>query len=213
MQDEGYVKYQCFHQKADWHTNGLKINEKTLQEFNELDILRTELFDVHFIGQYPNGLGYGNVSLRCPINENQNSLIISATATGGARELGLDGYCLVTKADIKNNLVYCLGPLAASSETLTHVAIYQNTPEVNFVVHIHHKKLFEVLLNQQNILKTPKNIEYGSVEMANSLGKIAKAYPMEGCVLMEGHEEGIIFYGTSLIQVQSQISFVAMLLE
>ncbi len=213
MKDEGYVKYQCNHKKAEWNTQELKLNLEIESKVNELDRLRTSLFDVNFIGIYRNGIGFGNVSIKYPNLKNDECFIISATGTGGARELGLEGYCLVTKTDILNNTVHCQGPLAASSESMSHAAIYQASNITDCIVHIHHKKLFTNLTEQENMIRTPKNVAYGTVEMAEHLGEIAKNNPLGACVLMEGHEDGIIFYGTSIIQVQNQISFCLAILD
>lgn len=220
MIDEGYVKFKCHHEITVWNSPLLPLTQELETKLKALDELRTELHDANFIGIYENGIGYGNISLRSNIITNKNSntaeviadapsnFVISATATGGARELELDGYCLVTKIDMENNMVWSTGSLPASSETITHAAIYQSSQEVNCVVHIHNRKLYDELLKQQNSLQTPKNIAYGTVEMAYSIMEIAKKYPLEACIAMAGHNEGIIIYGISIEHVKSQLAFI-----
>lgn len=224
MIDEGYVKFECHHNVATWNTPQLPLSPPLETKLQAIDDLRTELHDAKFIGIYENGIGYGNISLRSNIVMNNNSenveittdiatetlsnFVISATATGGARELELDGYSLVSKIDIENNAVWSTGPLQASSETMTHAAIYCTAERVNCVVHIHNRELYDALLKQENSLQTPKNIAYGTVEMAYAIMAIAKKYPLEACIAMGGHDEGIIIYGISIDHVKSQLAFV-----
>ncbi len=233
MIDEGYIKFNCVHTPMEWEAPELAshLNHANLAErLAELDVLRTDLHDVGFVGMYESGIGFGNISLRLksepvgePVNESvadsadvngvdsveNKYFIISATATGGARELGRDGYCLVTKSSKEENKVWSMGPLQASSETLTHAAIYEASPQVQYIVHIHHKQLFSALLQEKQSLKTPKNVAYGTVEMALALQDVVKSSPLEGCVVMQGHDEGIIFYATSIEQIRSLIRFVS----
>jgi len=221
MLDEGYVKFRCHHNTVEWNNPSLTLSKELETRLTALDELRTELYDAHFIGLYENGIAYGNISLRSDIstanntdnvdtfdNIRSNNFIISATSTGGARKLGLDGYCLVSKVDIEANTVWSIGPLPASSETMTHAAIYQNSQAIHCVVHVHNRKLYDALLKQENILTTPKDVPYGTVEMAYSIMDIAKKYPLEACILMAGHDEGVLFYGINIKQVRSQIAFI-----
>jgi len=233
MLDEGYVKFKCHHNTLEWNNPSLPLSKELKTKLNALDELRTELYDAHFIGLYETGIGYGNISLRSDIStENSsdntntsddtntsdntntsddtlsNNFIISATSTGGARELGLNGYCLVSKLDIDANTVWSTGPLPASSETMTHAAIYQSSQAINCVVHIHNRDFYDALLKQENSLKTPKYVPYGTVEMACAIMDITKKYPLEACIVMAGHDEGVLFYGISINHVRSQIAFM-----
>ncbi len=208
--DEGYVKFNSQHQEVEWGQEKLTINAELMDKIKQIDLLRTDLFDAGYIGLNENEIGYGNVSIRYfnELNPDSEKFIISATSTGGARELGLDGYCLVTDYNILNNQVICMGPLPASSETMSHAAIYHVCKNVNCVVHIHNKFLFEGLLLQENVLKTPKSVAYGTVQMAQCLSEIAQNNPLEACIVMEGHQDGIIFYGLNINQVRRLISIV-----
>ena len=98
--------------------------------------------------------------------------------------------------------------MPASSETMTHAVIYQNLHAVNCVVHIHSRELYDALLKQENALKTPKDVPYGTPEMAYAIMEIAKKYPLEACIVMAGHDEGIILYGITIEHVRSQIDFI-----
>lgn len=244
--DEGYIKFNCQHTCATWHSNKLPLQEGLAIELARLDSLRTELFHKKLIGMYENGIGYGNISLRCFLPHLQlqapftfDTFIISSSATGGHEHLGLDGYCHVPNVTMNMNTVWSVGKLPASSETMTHAAIYQSAPQVNCVVHIHHRKLYDILIAHDAFTKTAKEIPYGTVEMAHALCKIVKeihnselpegiistgitpfAGGFEGqrlsnqnlashgqshCVIMGGHDEGILFFGNSIDEVDEHI--------
>ena len=134
LRDEGVVKYQAFHQNADAPVHPL---------LNQLDEVRTRLFDLGLVGVYPDGIGYGNVSIRY-----ETGCIISGTASGGIRILGPSGYCYVRSFNLQKNIVYTEGPINASSESMTHCAIYQANPLVQCVLHIHARELWERLMRQ-----------------------------------------------------------------
>ena len=42
----------------------------------------------------------------------------------------------------------CIGPIQASSASLTHAAIYQANPDINAVIHVHDRDLWENLLDR-----------------------------------------------------------------
>ena len=87
----------------------MKCSCADVPALKELDALRTELFDAGLIGMRQDGIGYGNISLRT-----EKGFVISATATGGIRELGADGYSLVTEWSLAGNRLSCSG--AASGQ-------------------------------------------------------------------------------------------------
>lgn len=208
--DEGYIKFDCQHTEAKWHDVNMPLSQEMEEKLLALDRFRTSLYYKKLIGVYENGIGYGNISMRddkkCAIFESnqeecKDDFIISASATGGREILGFDGYCLIPKTEIDLNRVWSLGTLKASSETMTHAAIYRSAPKVNCVVHVHDKILYSQLLARNNIPKTQENIPYGTVEMAYALMQIAKENPLGACVVMGGHDEGILFYDIGLKQV------------
>ena len=86
-----------------------------------------------------------------------------------------------------------LGPIAPSSESLTHFAIYHSCPQVNFIFHVHHSELWKYMLENQ-FDKTPENINYGTQEMADA-AKACIKNKSQGIFVMAGHEDGIISYG------------------
>lgn len=201
-QKDGYIKFRCKHTPAEWYGPKLPVSPELKKRFDETDNFRTKVFDQGFIGMYENGIGYGNLSFR-----HENNFIITASATGGARELGMDGYTLVTKADIPQNTVYSSGPLPASSETMSHAAVYEASPKADFVLHIHNRILFD-MLKEKKAAATPENIAYGTPEMAYAVADIVRKHPSEGTIVMTGHDEGILIYGMSTAHIQAQLVFL-----
>ena len=194
QRDEGVVKYHAIHQNAKSPDHPL---------LDQLDQVRTDLFDLGLIGLYPDGIGYGNVSIRC-----DSGCSISGTATGGRRILGVDGYCYVQSYNIEKNLVFTKGPLNASSEAMTHCAIYQADPLIKCVLHIHSKVLWEALLNQEYD-STSADIPYGTPQMAMSIAVLVKAgKKFSDLIVMAGHEDGIVAYGQTIPSAFQQIKMI-----
>lgn len=198
--DEGYIKFDCQHTKAFWKDESMPLSLSDEKKLQELDDFRTDLWRKNLIGVYENGIGFGNISMRA-----QENFIVSASATGAHEILGLTGYCLIPKIDINSNRVWSYGHLKASSETMTHAAIYQSASKVNYVVHVHDKALYTQLCSQESAIKTQENIPYGTVEMAYALMEIAKQYPCGACVVMGGHDEGILFYDIGIKEVRERM--------
>jgi hypothetical protein len=188
MIDEGYVKYNC-----TW------IEDSPLERslITELNQWRHQLYKIGLIGQYENGIGFGNVSIR---GKSGKEIIISGTNTGGIPSLNEYHYTTVTDYNWQENRVSCRGAITASSETLTHAAIYEANPDTNAVIHIHHRHLWEKLLGQ--VPTTRKNIAYGTPEMAAEIIRLCQEDHLEEqqILVMSGHEEGIITFGTNLEQ-------------
>lgn len=200
--DDGYIKFHCEHTNAEWNSKELPLTKDLFSLFQEVDSFRTKVYEQGFIGIYENGIGFGNLSFRY-----HDHFIITASATGGARELGISGYTLVNSVDIAQNTVHSLGPLPASSETMSHASVYQNSSLVNYVLHIHNNMLFN-FLKERNALSTPENIAYGTPKMAETIGELVRQHPAEATIVMRGHEEGILLYGMSIAHLQSQLTFL-----
>jgi ribulose-5-phosphate 4-epimerase/fuculose-1-phosphate aldolase len=189
--DEGVIKYSAVHEKSGPLAHPF---------LTQLDVARTELFDLGLIGVYSNGIGYGNVSVR-----HQSGCIISGTATGAFRILGASRYCGVLAFDIHQNTVHTKGPVAASSESMTHCAIYQANPLIDCVLHIHSRKLWLRLL-EEGYPFTSADIPYGTPQMARGMVSLVKDQTMPfGLLVMAGHEEGIVAYGQTILSALNQI--------
>jgi len=189
--DDGVIKYRAVHENSSLSAHPL---------LSQLDDARTELYDFGLIGVYSNGIGYGNVSVR-----HHAGCIISGTATGGHRILGEKQYCSVLDFDINRNIVYTKGPVVASSESMTHCAIYQANPLIECVLHVHSRKLWLRLLDEGYPF-TSADIPYGTPQMAQGMVSLVKGHATPfGLLVMAGHEEGIVAYGQTISSALNQI--------
>lgn len=190
--EQGYIKYKSIREKGF-------IPET--KEFTLLNQARTTLHEMKLIGVYDNGIGFGNISIRFI----SNHFIISGSATGGKKKLKKGDYAFIKSIDIEKNEVNYIGQINASSESMSHGVIYETLPEVNCVIHIHNKQIFEFML-KNNYSKTPKNIEYGTVKFAQAIKVlIASLAPKYGLFVTEGHEEGVFVYGDSIQVAMDQV--------
>jgi len=182
MKEEGYIKYHF-----DWKRDFIALKKNELEEMN---YWRAKLIAKSWIGVYDDGIGYGNISRRGLANE----FYISGSATGGIPILSKDDYALVNEYDISKNYLKCSGQTAASSESLSHAALYENSESTKVIIHIHDLKLWK---KYKNVLPTTSmQTSYGTPEMAYELQKIQSQIEFGSKVIvMGGHEEGIIAYG------------------
>ncbi len=185
MFDEGYVKYKAHR------------TEGTVPEvswFRDLNMVRTTLWNMRLIGVYPNGIGYGNISHR----HEGDQFLISGTATGEKMVLHTNQYALVDSFDLAKNSVEVIGMVDASSESMSHGAIYRVSPGTNVVIHIHSRHLFDYML-KYDYLKTPEDIAFGTPELAEAIAEVVRGRgESNGIFVTAGHDEGIIAYGETL---------------
>lgn len=184
---EGTIKFDC-------HLTTEKIGIPS-ELFIPLNDWRDELWLKCLIGAYPDGTGYGNISVRVP---QSNQFYISGTSTGGIPELSQIHYALVERCDPAQNALWCRGLIKASAESMSHAAIYSASSEVGAVVHIHDRKLWEKYLDI--LPSTDKKVEYGTPEMSYEILRImTDPRTMDKRVfVMGGHEEGIISFGKTV---------------
>lgn len=195
--DEGYIKYRSY-----W-TEGLAPDREAASELNDW---RRRLFAAGLVGHYPElNVGYGNISMRA---NNPGQFLISGTQTGHIEQTTEQHYSLVTDYDIAANEVRCTGPVQASSEAMTHAAIYELDPAIGAVVHVHSKSLWEKHLN--HLPTTISDIGYGTPEMAHEFQRLYEetAFRTDGIAVMGGHEEGLIAIGRSLQEATLKIMFL-----
>ena len=194
--DEGYIKFECFWEKADWDES---------MSFDELIAFRNEMHRHKLIGIFPDGIGYGNISQRI----SSETFIISGSATGGISDANNKQFSKVTKYSIDKNQIYCQGPVKASSESLSHAAIFSSCPEVNFVLHVHN---YEVWQKEKGILpSTEQSATYGTPAMANSILDLLSTPPKEGIIIMTGHEEGILIFGPDPSVIKALLKQLALI--
>jgi len=185
--DEGYIKYDI-----DW-TPGPAPDVETARE---LDRWRRPLYEAGLIGEYAElGIGFGNISKRCGA---PGQFLISGTQTGHLAETDERHYALVTGVNIDENTVTCSGPVKASSEAMTHAAIYALDGRIAAVVHVHSRSLWDRFLNV--LPTTDARVPYGTPDMARELAKLFVDFDFDetGVAVMAGHDEGLISFGPSL---------------
>ncbi|MBK8491834.1 MAG: class II aldolase/adducin family protein [Saprospirales bacterium] len=184
--EEGYIKF-----KVDWD-KGEPVAEAFLEELIQV---RKQVYQAGWIGVYPDGVGYGNISKRW---DSKGRFVISGTATGHLEDLSPAHFSLVTEAVSAENSIHCVGPVLASSESMSHAAIYRHCPEVQGVIHIHDLALWKKWINRAPT--TPESVTYGSPEMADAISRLLDDPAQRDWqfFVMAGHREGCMAYGKDL---------------
>jgi ribulose-5-phosphate 4-epimerase/fuculose-1-phosphate aldolase len=208
MQKEGIIKYKCEQIYSD------VVEHKQIVDIN---LIRTFLFDLQLIGvdytENTEGIGFGNISKKLT----DSKFIISGSGTGINRILSAKDYSIVEECDINENFVRCSGIVAASSESLSHFAIYQQLKNVNYVIHIHSLEIWNNYLNK--LPTTDKKAEYGTPDMAWSIQKCILRNlnkniensnknienSLKNIIIMTGHLAGMLFYGDNLNEIYKSI--------
>lgn len=194
MIDEGYVKYESHWRKTAALDNPLIA---TLNEW------RRPLYAAGLIGHYADeDIGYGNISARIAADRR---FIISGTQTGHLPELSGEHYALVTGYDIDLNRVFSTGATQASSESLTHAAIYELDPDIGAVVHVHSAKLWSRLIN--TVATTDARTAYGTPDMAREFRRLflETDFSASRIAVMAGHESGLISIGENMQEASENI--------
>jgi len=185
--DEGYVKY-----KSNW----IKAGSADSRDVAILEEHRQVLWRLRLIGHDAfEGVGYGNLSVRH--TDEPHQFVISGTQTGRLRTTNKRHYSVVVGYSIEHNLVSCAGPVQASSESLTHAALYE-ADEIKAIVHVHD---IEMWSKYKGLFPTTReDVRYGTPEMARELQTLYEETEMKsgGVAVMLGHEGGLISVGSSL---------------
>ena len=180
-----YIKFRCEHEKT----------EKTpFAGFDQLNAYRSKLRQRGLIGMDTSGIGFGNLSVR----DNGNGFRITGSGTGGLPELTPAHYTKVVAYDFARNWLRCEGPAIASSESLTHAAVYKSESNAGAVIHCHNSTLWTALLDRAPT--TPKAAEYGTPELAFAVERLFKNSDVKAkkIVVMAGHEGGVVVFGKNL---------------
>jgi ribulose-5-phosphate 4-epimerase/fuculose-1-phosphate aldolase len=187
MIDEGYTKYQC-----EWRI-APALPYDTIAEMNRW---RNRLYDAGLVGyDAEHRVGFGNVSVR---EQGTDRFIVSGTQTGHVTRTDESHYARVTGCAIDANRVVCEGPVQASSEALTHAAVYALDPAIRSVVHVHDHALWTKLAGR--LPTTAPGIAYGTPEMAREFQRLflESTFATNGIAVMGGHEGGILAFGKTI---------------
>lgn len=181
---DGVIKYNFDFQKS-------APLEKKL--FIDIENVRERLFALGFIGEQ-DGIGFGNISQRI----NHKSFVITGTQTGHLSNLEAEHFSLVEEYNDCDFFIKSSGASKPSSEALTHGTIYKLNSEIGAVIHIHSKKLWQFMLDNE-YLKT-KKVPYGTTKMIAEVNAIYKnIIPLSNSkFVMTGHEDGIICFAENI---------------
>lgn len=194
MIDEGYIKFAI-----DWQPDA----PPGADDVADLNRWRQPLYAAGLIGEYRElGIGYGNLSRRTGGN---GHFVISGTQTGHLAVLGAEHYALISDYDIAANRVSCRGRVKASSESMTHAAIYELSAAINAVVHVHSRPLWEQHMHRLPTTRT--SVGYGTPEMAREFERLYREtdFAATGIAVMAGHEEGIVSFGRDISEAARRI--------
>ena len=194
--DEVYVKYKSYWTKAPVPAAAAAATE-------EIDTWRRPLIAAGLIGEYEDlGIGYGNISVRCG---EPGQFLISGTQTGDVPLTSKEHYSLVTDYNTYANIVCCVGPVQASSEAMTHAAIYELDSNIGAIVHVHSLELWQQL--KDNIPTTDASVAYGTPQMANEFRRLYRDtdFRKTQLAVMAGHDEGLLSFGASLEESATRI--------
>ena len=161
----------------------------------ELNAYRSKLLDLRLIGVAPNGIGFGNLSVREGATGN---FYITGSATGGRHELTLADCAKVVARDFERNRIQYEGSALPSSESLTHAAIYESDATAGAVIHRHDFKLWTAVLNEAPTAS--KAAEYGTPDMAHEIMRLFTRTDVRSrkIIVMAGHEGGLVTFGKDL---------------
>ena len=185
MHDDGVIKYV-----GHWQPGPLASTDRLHHVIEGRD----RLYAAGLIGTYPNGVGYGNISVRLP----QGGFLVSGTQTGHLRTTGPQHYCVVHQWNIEENTLHCTGPLQASSESLTHAALYDHDPAMGAIAHGHQPQLWAYY--RDRLPTTQATVPYGTPAMAAEMIRLFHEDELarEQALVMAGHEDGILTFGPTV---------------
>lgn len=197
-EQEGVIKYQLNHTRQPI--------SKTFP-FAEINAWRTIAVRLDLIGQNPeryNNIGFGNISQR--IEPDSAQFIISGTQTGHIEQLSPAHYCLIIKAEPKQNRLESCGLCKPSSESLTHASIYAQDNTIQAVIHAHSPEIWKHTL----ALALPHisaDIPYGTVEMATAVEQLFQSGSLTEISLftMLGHEDGVFAFGKNMAEAACEL--------
>jgi L-ribulose-5-phosphate 4-epimerase len=194
MHDEkGYVQFRC-----DWERAAPTAGPLP----DALRAWRDRLFDAKLIGVYADGIGFGNLSARAGPG---GPFVITGTATGQIARLGPEHLTEVTEYDSAANWLRCRGPAQASSESLSHAAVYEGNSAIRAVVHVHHLGLWQH--HYDRLPTTDPAAAAGTPAMAWAIAELFRSGRLgaAGLFVMGGHREGLISFGGTIAEAAERL--------
>ncbi|NOR81064.1 MAG: class II aldolase/adducin family protein, partial [Methyloprofundus sp.] len=103
-------------------------------------------------------------------------------------------------------------PCQPSSEALSHASVYRQDTGIQCIIHAHNPEIWQAT-QALNLACTPKNITYGTPNMAYAINELFQSGKLEKQSLftMLGHEDGVVSFGQNFPQAACiMISTLAM---
>lgn len=186
MSETGSVKFTCEHVHRPLGP---------FAGFDELNACRRTLRQLSVLGVDAHGIGFGNLSVR---DSATNNFYITGSATGAQSELTPDDYARVVAIDLERNWLRCEGATIASSESLTHAAVYRSEPATGAVIHGHGDRLWR---RWSGVAPTTSPlVDYGTPEMAREVQRLFHETDVrqQKLFIMGGHADGFVAFGRDL---------------
>ncbi|KAJ3343029.1 hypothetical protein HDU93_000199 [Gonapodya sp. JEL0774] len=225
---DGVIKFHLHWERTDMLAsisrftvgNVYQDQDQIVQHLSDLNDAREKLYSAGLIGSYPDGIGFGNVSMMLaapPATDPTDRpsflpFLITGTQTGGLRRLDpFMHYTVVSAANTSRNELLCVGPAKASSESMTHAAVYEaGGKDVLCVMHLHSPHIWRRMVgdgSRTDVPCTRADVAYGTPAMSQEVRRLfeTKEFVETGFFAMAGHEDGIVVFGRSLSQSWNRV--------
>lgn len=196
---EGVVRFEASHESRPLEERVFGDTARVLSAWRGL------LAGIGVLGRDPSryeGLGYGNVSARVgpfgDVARGRRRFLVSGSQTGGLAHLTLREYALVESWDVEGNRVASAGLVPPSSESLTHAALYDASPALRVVLHVHAPELWRHA-RALGLPVTHPDAANGTPAMALEARRLYRegAFAATRVAAMGGHEDGVLAIGGS----------------
>jgi ribulose-5-phosphate 4-epimerase/fuculose-1-phosphate aldolase len=194
VSETGSIKFRC---------DRVAVELSRFVGFDELNKYRRKLLHLGIIGIDADGVGFGNLSVR---NGATSRFYITGSGTGKHLDLTPADCARVVACDFEKNWLRCEGHTVASSESLTHAAIYESDLTTGAVIHCHDMKLWTALLHE--VPTTPEKVEYGTPELAYAVQDLFDNTDVltKKIFVMAGHVGGVVTFGKDLRSAFAQMT-------
>lgn len=184
--DEGVIKFQLEFSRGPALSGA---------DLGELIAWQKIMQSLGLLGRDPiryGGLAFGNLSLRLA----QNGFAISASQTADSPLPTAKDYCQVTNWDCATNRIRAQGPANPSSESLTHAALYDASPEIDCIIHGHSPEIWQAR-ESLGLATTAPDVAYGTPQMAIEMDRLyrERSFHGHGVLAMGGHQDGVVSFG------------------
>jgi len=196
---EGVIRFEVQHEFRPLEDRVFGADARVLSAW------RAILAKLRLLGQDPAryaGLGYGNLSARVgpfgDVPPGRRRFLVTGTQTAGLAHATLAQFCVSGSWDIAGNRVTSAGEVAPSSESLTHAALYDASPDVRVVLHAHAPEIWR-LAHELGLPVTDTAAANGTPAMALEVQRLFRegTFASTRVAAMGGHEDGVLAFGDS----------------